>query len=133
MMEICSKMTPGVWKEARKATWRLRMRIASFTNRLGKPSAKRLRGRGAGAGGGERQARGAQLAAAAAAKRRFGCAFRQYPFLGAPPRLLLSAALGTCPLPQTAASAARPCGCAPGRLPLLRPLRRHGAAAAARA
>ena len=39
----CSKMTPGVWKEARKATWRLRMRIASLTNRLGKPSANRLR------------------------------------------------------------------------------------------
>lgn len=33
---------PGLWKEARKATWRLRMRIASFTNRLGKPSANRL-------------------------------------------------------------------------------------------
>lgn len=33
----------GLWKEARKATWRLRMRMASFTNRLGKPSAKRLR------------------------------------------------------------------------------------------
>ena len=44
---------PGVWKEARKATWRLRMRIASLTNRLGKPSAKRLRsGRGAGDGRG---------------------------------------------------------------------------------
>ena len=35
---------PGVWKEARNATWRLRMRIASLTNRLGKPSAKRLHG-----------------------------------------------------------------------------------------
>ena len=37
---------PGVWKEARNATWRLRMRIASLTNRLGKPSAKRLHGGG---------------------------------------------------------------------------------------
>lgn len=33
----------GLWKEARNATWRLRMRMASLTNRLGKPSAKRLR------------------------------------------------------------------------------------------
>ena len=37
---------PGVWKEARKATWRLRMCTASFTNRLGKPSAKRLQAGG---------------------------------------------------------------------------------------
>jgi hypothetical protein len=42
MMESCSKMEAGDWKEARKETWRLRMRVASLTNRLGKPSAKVL-------------------------------------------------------------------------------------------
>ena len=45
MMEICSKMTSGEWNEARKATCRLRMRMASLTNRLGKPSANRLKRR----------------------------------------------------------------------------------------
>lgn len=38
MIESCSKIEAGDWKEARKATWRLRMRVASRTKRLGKPS-----------------------------------------------------------------------------------------------
>jgi hypothetical protein len=40
MMDSCSKMEAYDWKEARKATCRLRMRVASLTNRLGNPSAK---------------------------------------------------------------------------------------------
>ena len=38
MIESCSKIDAGDWNEARKATWRLRMRVASRTKRLGKPS-----------------------------------------------------------------------------------------------
>lgn len=42
MTLICSKMTDGLWKEARKATCLLRMRMASSTKRSGKPSANFL-------------------------------------------------------------------------------------------
>lgn len=38
MIESCSKIEAGDWNEARKATWRLRMRVASRTKRFGKPS-----------------------------------------------------------------------------------------------
>jgi hypothetical protein len=38
MMEICSKITSGEWKEARNATCLSRTPYASFTNRSGKPS-----------------------------------------------------------------------------------------------
>ena len=38
MIDSCSKIEAGDWNEARKATWRLRMRVASRTKRFGKPS-----------------------------------------------------------------------------------------------
>lgn len=42
MMDSCSKMEIGCWKDARKATCRFLMRVASFTNKLGNPSANVL-------------------------------------------------------------------------------------------
>lgn len=42
MTESCSNMEAWCWKEARKATWRFRIRVASLTKRLGKPSGKDL-------------------------------------------------------------------------------------------
>ena len=42
MMDSCSKMEIGCWKDARKATCRFLMRVASFTNKLGNPSANFL-------------------------------------------------------------------------------------------
>jgi len=58
MMDSCSKMTAGLWKEARKATCRLRILIASSTNRSGKPSANFLLAGGSAAAAGGARARG---------------------------------------------------------------------------
>ena len=61
MIESCSKIEAGDWNEARKATWRLRMRVASRTKRFGKPSLNFLKGVGwkffffLGGGRGERE------------------------------------------------------------------------------
>ena len=42
MMLTCSKIKAGLWNDAKKATCRLRIFVASCTNRSGKPSAKFL-------------------------------------------------------------------------------------------